>query len=105
MDEVRGLFVGIVDDAIVIRLPLDALPLVAECCPALYDAERDAGANVTDYQVFGREVLRALEHEAEDGTTLVHKMFDAALVAAIGDGAEGVLMPGDALDAAGGERE
>ena len=45
---------------------------------------------VTDARVFAKEVLGALQHEEEDGTTPVHRLIDRAAAFAIEYGAEGV---------------
>lgn len=38
--------------------------------------------------------MSELHREAEDGTTLVHRMFDAAIRGAVEQGAEGIRIPG-----------
>jgi len=43
-----------------------------------------------DCMAFVEEVVRQLEREEEDGTTLVHEMLDAATDRAVENGAEGV---------------
>lgn len=45
---------------------------------------------VTDPDVFAAEIARELENEEEDGTTLVHRMFDKAAETAVDNGCEGV---------------
>lgn len=45
---------------------------------------------VVDEDVFANEVLRALEHEGEDGITPIHRLFDAAFQRAVDDGCDGV---------------
>lgn len=71
-----------------ISIDVDALPAIVNgsCC---------AGGlqglwKVTDAEVFAKEVCRALNDEAEDGTTRGHTMFDGAFLEAIEQGAEGV---------------
>lgn len=49
---------------------------------------------VTDAQAYAREIVRALKDESEDGTTVVHRMLDAAAMEAIDQGAEGVETEG-----------
>lgn len=49
------------------------------------------GQKVTSQKTFGREVLGALADEEEDGTTLVHRMFDDAIRNALEQGAQGVM--------------
>lgn len=47
--------------------------------------------SITNARVFGMELVRVLRDEEEDGTTPVHQMLDAAIVAACEQGAEGIL--------------
>ena len=74
---------------IIIRLPIDIMA-------AAYRGGVDlgyipAGWKVTDAPAFAREVVRALNHENPDnGTTPIHRLFDAAFLDAIEQGAEGV---------------
>lgn len=63
--------------------------------PSAFQGGVDCGAiepgfKVVDAQAFALEVLRALNDEDEDGTTPVHRMFDAAFEEAVEQGAEGV---------------
>jgi hypothetical protein len=44
---------------------------------------------VTDADLMAREVARALDDEQEDGTTPVHLLLDAAIIAACENGGEG----------------
>jgi len=55
-------------------------------------------SEITDVTLFGKELVRALESEEEDGTTPVHLMLDAAALSAIENGAEGILTGDDKLD-------
>ncbi len=83
--------------AIVIRLPVAALAKAVEATPderlVHYDEETGCYVppRVTNPQTFADEVLRVLNDEQEDGTTVVHEMFDAAIFRAIEDGALGVV--------------
>lgn len=45
---------------------------------------------VTDKSAFIKSVVSELNDEQEDGTTLVHKMLDNAVAAAIESGADGI---------------
>lgn len=81
-------------DEIVIRLSFDALVTATEACPAFEPIEDNQPA-VTDRAVWAREVVRELNSESEDGTTLVHLMFDKAFLQAAEQGAEGIRLPGD----------
>ena len=82
------LTVALDSEAIVIRLPLSVLPAALEGAWAASGI--DLHFRVTDVGKFAPEVVRALEEEEEDGTTPVHRLFDAAFNAAIEQGAEGV---------------
>jgi hypothetical protein len=74
---------------IVIRLPIEVIP-------AAYMGGEDVGAidpgfKITDAPLFARDVIRELNRENPDnGVTAIHRLFDAAMIAAIEDGAEGV---------------
>ena len=50
---------------------------------------------VVDAQMFGLEVLHKINEESEDGSTLLTRMLDQAILNAISDGAEGVTLKGD----------
>ena len=62
-------------------------------CEEVFD-----GLVVDNESAFSKEVLRTLKDEEEDGTTLVHRMFDNAIREAIEQGAEGVGDPSDVDD-------
>lgn len=95
----RPLQVLIEDGEIVIRIGIDTLQMAVRACPELenYDSETASFHEpvVVDPEVFASEVFYELTREAEDGTTLVHDMFDNAFLCAIEQGAEGIRMPGD----------
>ncbi len=55
---------------------------------------------VTDETAFLKEVALALEHEEEDGTTLVHRMIDKAALHIMHVGGEGVLSAQEVRDRA-----
>ncbi|UPG86810.1 hypothetical protein L2Y94_05500 [Luteibacter aegosomatis] len=89
----------IVDGEIVIRLSLDTMVFAAEKFPGLeeYDEETDRilPPVITDREAFAKELVRLLNAESEDGSTLVTNMFDAGFLAAAEDGAKGIAFPGD----------
>ena len=85
----KRLSVSIDSDAIVIRLPLSTLPVVVHSAPWNMDENGDPIAVVADAVVLASEVVRELKCEEEDGTTLVHEMFDKAIERAFETGAEG----------------
>ncbi|EHM01188.1 hypothetical protein HMPREF9946_02192 [Acetobacteraceae bacterium AT-5844] len=76
------------DGAIIIRVPLENLPQVVEGAWALGALE--TRYKVTDTRVFAKELLSALNCEDEQGTTPIHKLFDAGINAALDQGAEGI---------------
>lgn len=83
------LSVKMVKGDLVIRIPAKTLAVAADA--AFNEAFGEPHKLViTDQTVFASEVVRMLEHEEEDGTTLVHKMLDQAMVAAAEDGCDGL---------------
>lgn len=83
--------VSVKDGRLVISIGVETLCFAAEHCNLFYDGEKDRYTlKVTDKATFAKEVVRALEHEEEDGTTPVHLLFDNAFEYAVGDGCEGV---------------
>lgn len=47
-------------------------------------------AKIIDHAQFYREIVRALTSESEDGTTIVHSMFDRVAATFLESGADGV---------------
>lgn len=74
---------------IVIRVAIDALPLIVD---GSWGARGGQGTRyeVVNPKEFAADLVRALNDEEEDGTTLIHKMFDGAIDYAIEQGAFGV---------------
>ena len=69
------------------------LCFAAEQHPDLWDGESPASVpvvKITDVQTFALEVARAINAEGEDGSTLLTRMLDAAILKAIESGCEGV---------------
>ncbi|MFV3077488.1 hypothetical protein [Niveispirillum fermenti] len=86
-------------DALIVRVPLDALATATELCPALDDlAFDDYGKpreiKVTDHKVWAGEVLCELTAEREDGTNLLDRAFDRAIRNAVDAGARGISITG-----------
>lgn len=76
---------------IVITLPAAAFKTAAEHHPDLWNGVDDSpSVKITDQALFVKEVVRELYREEEDGSTLIHYMFDKAIYAAIENGCEGV---------------
>lgn len=90
--------VSIDGEAIVIRLPFDALRHAVENCPDLEEVDDEgdfAPPIVTDLPAFAKDVVTALGYEEEDGTTPVHRLFDEAFVAAIEAGSAAIEIYGN----------
>ena len=79
---------------LVIRIDLDTLTFASENCPLLAtwsDKKNDfIKVKVTDKIKWAKEVINQLKTESEDGTTLVHIMFDKSFLNAVENGAEGI---------------
>jgi hypothetical protein len=90
--------VGIEGEDLVIRLSADELKNATETCPALEELCKEhnnfGAPKVTDLPAWRKEVMRVLVAEAENGSTLIHRMFDRAFQDAVEQGAEGVCVTG-----------
>lgn len=75
---------------IVIELPIAVLPSALHAAPFNSDPDGDPAYHVTDKAAFAEAMLEWLGGEESDGTTPLHRLFDAAMLGAIEDGAEGV---------------
>lgn len=73
------------DGNIVVFVPVDTIKIALEANPR-YGEYSHFAEHITDLDEFAKDVVYALNDEEEDGTTLVHKMFDEAMVNAIDDG-------------------
>jgi hypothetical protein len=71
---------------LVISIGLETLALAVQAGPK-WPWEQ---FRVKDVEQFGQDLLRELENEEEDGTTLVHRMLDSAGFRAMEQGSEGV---------------
>lgn len=84
------------DDQFTISMSVDALIFALLHCPYADrlclsdDGQYEERLKITDKAAFLREFVRELQAEAEDGTTLVHRMLDAAFEQAVENGAEGI---------------
>ena len=80
-------------DALVIRLDAKAIKAATEAHPFLggYDPDLGIGpeVRVVDAAEWMKSVCYELNKEAEDGTTLIHSMFDKAFLHALENGGEG----------------
>ena len=85
------LTVALDGELVIIRVGTRTLATALEAGPIL----ENGGGKITDPAKFAAAIVEELQGEAEDGTTLVHEMFDAAAVRAIENGCDGVSFPGD----------
>lgn len=76
------------NDEIIIRVPIKYLPVIVEGAWALNAL--DTRFKLTDASLFAKALVSALNDEDEQGTTIIHKMFDAAINEALEQGAEGI---------------
>jgi hypothetical protein len=87
------------DGVLTIRIGVQCLANAVKLNPDLTQYDEKTGEwnepEITDPDKFALEVLRAVESESEDGTTLVHIALDAAAMNAIENGAEGIALPDD----------
>lgn len=92
----EGLKVELADGKLTISVPVETLCLAATRGPYFDDivVEHDQEVEVTDPQVFAEAIKAELLREEEDGTTLIHRMFDKAAINAVEGGAEGIRIPG-----------
>lgn len=82
-------------DYLVVRMSRETLAHAARLCPALefFDEKRNRflKVSVVDADNWMKSVAHALTRElGEDGTTLVHRMFDAAFLYAVEQGLDGI---------------
>lgn len=85
------LSVAVEGDELVIRIGIDTLAFSAEHCPLFYNEEKHMGAmgpyvKVEDKVELAKDVIRAMQHEEEDGSTPLSDMFDKAIEDAAEDG-------------------
>lgn len=78
------------DGQIVISVPVKNLPTIVEGMFAVRNREPDY--KVSGATSFAKEVVRALNREDEEGTTPIHRMFDAAFDDAVEQGASGIKL-------------
>lgn len=86
--EIEAAKAHIVGGDIIIRLPIENLPIgVDGAWAAGYLSPR---MKVTDAAAFAKDLCHALNNESEDGTTAIHRMLDKAVLDAYESGAEGI---------------
>ena len=74
-------------DDIVIRIAIDTLPIAFAGGVDL--GTIPPGVKITDAKAFAKEVVYVLEEEDEEGTTIIHKLFDKVMWQAVEGGCEG----------------
>ena len=74
--------------SITIRVPIDNLSAVVE--GAWASGGLDTRFKVTDAPELAKELCRTLNDEDGEGTTPIHRLFDAAINEAMWRGAEGI---------------
>lgn len=83
----QGLSVELVDGRLVISIGVDALMVAVKGSRPWEEQEEDErGYAIADADGFAEDILRELEDEEEDGTTLVHIAIDAAIERALDQG-------------------
>lgn len=90
---VEGLTVQIEGGAIVIRLPIDVLPVAWKAGRAedYVEDPDDPFPEITDPAAFAEDLVIALTEEIdESGNTVLMQAFDDAMTRAVESGAEGV---------------
>lgn len=100
---------GIEGDELVIRIGIDTLAFGCSHSPKFYEYEKhrdkpigDPFLKITDNRLFATDVVRALQHEEEDGSGPLSDLLDEAAQRAIDDGAEGVDYEDGEQDTDGG---
>lgn len=86
-DEIDNSATAIIEGGeIVIRVPIANLQTIMDggyACNAYSERYK-----VTDPEGFAKEIVRELNNEDEEGTTPIHKLFDAAINEALNQGAQ-----------------
>ena len=80
------------DGSLKVVIPLDNLRFAAENHPS-FDQTQDEQIptlRITDLEAFARDVRRALNCEAEDGSTPITRVLDSAIVDAVEYGTEAI---------------
>ena len=99
MDRNTPLECSIKDGVLTMQIGVDVIAHAVKLNPNLQHYDEDSGAflepTITDADKFAAEILKELQVESEDGTTLIHVALDKAAVNAIEYGAEGIDLPGD----------
>lgn len=76
---------------IVITINIDTLVNAAKFSQYFFDCKEDGmELNISDSLLFAKSVVNGLNNEEEDGSTLITRMFDEAIVWVSEQGEEGI---------------
>lgn len=95
-----------VDGVLDMRVGAKTFRFAAENHPDLWDECLPRGApnvTITDLDAFARAVIGEINREDEDGSTLLTRMLDKAILAAVENGCEGVDHEADMALREGGD--
>ena len=90
MEESTPLTCAIEGEDIVIRIGIPPLMWALQ-----HETVWESQFGITDPEAFSKAIVKALNEDDEEGTTLVHRMFDSAADAAMAQGCEGVEVVSD----------
>ncbi len=76
-----------VDGAVHIEIGKNVLRFASENHPILDDENI---VNIIDIDIFINEIIHEINHEAEDGSTMLTNMLDSAILNAISNGCDGI---------------
>jgi hypothetical protein len=90
-DEATGHHARLRNGRIEISIEVDALPMIVwGSCAAHASVLSTMALRVTDAEAFARDLVGELSKESETGNTRISAMFDAAIAAAVENGALGI---------------
>lgn len=76
---------------LLIRVGIGTIKFATETNPQMTAEDGETPVvTVSDAKVFAHEVCRAMNEESEDGSTLLSRMLDAAVMDAVDNGAQGI---------------
>ena len=104
MTGIDELSVAIEGDHLLIRISAKTMAVAVKHMPRaeIFDEQLQDffQPEIVDERAFLKEMEMALNHESEDGSTLVHRMLDKAAVQVMHVGGEGVLSAQEVRDRA-----
>ena len=87
---VQPLEIDIIKGRLVISVGVETIGHAISLSPYIMRFEDGEEPQITDPDLFAKEIVRELDRESEDGTTLIHLALDKAAERAIENGCEGV---------------